>query len=139
MIKPEKYLEYLAIIFSTIFISGINIILSGHLLGYVLNLNYESTNSFRLKIPWMLDIKIKGDRVFAGFAAFSISLLIVGIWFTDFANSVFINNLRATDSNWTACQALATSFSLSICLIVGGLKFSVLGIKAANSNRSIIL
>lgn len=128
-IKTSEIPEYLGLIFSTIFISGINIILSGHLLGYLLNLEDRSENSFRLRLPWMLDIKIQGDKVIAGFAAFSISLLLVGFKLSTIATTIFITNLEATDSQWTACQALATSISLTFCIIVGGIKFLFINIR----------
>jgi hypothetical protein len=117
--------DRLGVLFSTVFISGINIALSGHLLGYILNLDERGANMFTLKIPFMLTIKIKGNKVIAGFAAFSISLMIVGFWFSDTAALVFMDRLKATESNWTACQALATSISLTFCLVIGGIKFFI--------------
>lgn len=136
MVTPENkdILELLGIVFSTVFISGMNIILSGHLLGYVFNLNDHGGNRFTLKVPYILELKIRGDRVIAGFAAFSMSLMLVGFFLTDTAKTIFIDNLKATDNSWTACQALATSISLTVCLLSGGIKFFILGIKFASAS-----
>jgi hypothetical protein len=136
MATPENkdILELLGIVFSTVFISGMNIVLSGHLLGYVFSLDDRGSNRFTLKVPYILELKIKGDRVIAGFAAFSISLLFVGFFLSDIANTIFMDNLKATENAWTACQALATSISLSVCLISGGIKFFVIGVKFASSS-----
>lgn len=135
-IDINKILEYLGIIFSTVFISGINIALSGHLLGYILNLKGSEENKFIMKVPGVLQIKIQGDRVIAGFAAFSVSLIIVGFGFTETAKNVFITNLTATDSVWNACQGLAASISLSFCLVVGAIKFAFISIKMACNTPS---
>lgn len=115
----------LGTILSTIFLSGVNIILSGHILGSAFNLKTTGSNFFTLNIPNFLYLEVKGDRAIAGFAAFAVSLIFVGIVLSDLAELLFIKNMRATDDKWTAVQSLAASLSVICCLIIGAFKSMV--------------
>ncbi len=115
-------------LFTTIVISGINILVSGHILGFVLGLGIDGNNHFTIKIPLLLHMQVRGDRVVAGFAAFAVSLLVVGIYMPTVAKLVFIENLQATNEQWTACQGLAAIMGVVGCILlafVKQLKFSV--------------
>jgi len=114
--------EILSPILSTVFISGINIIISGHILGYVFDFSQSGKNHFTLRVPLILRLGIRGNRAFAGFAAFTISMLIVGIFLPKQANQIFIQNMGATNSQWTAIQSLAASISVVSCLILCALR-----------------
>ena len=84
----------LEIVLSTLVISGINIAISGHILGYVLNLDESGDNYFLLPFPPILKLRINGNKVFAGFASFTLSLLIVGCFLPSIAKLIFIENLQ---------------------------------------------
>ena len=114
--------EILSTILSTVFISGINIIISGQILGHVFAFSQSGKNHFTLHVPLMLRLGIRGNRAFAGFAAFTISMLIVGIFLPKQANQIFIQNMGATESQWTAIQSLAASISVISCLILCALR-----------------
>jgi hypothetical protein len=138
----ESILAALGLVFSIVFLSGINIIISGHLLGYALKLTSEDReataakkgkpagqhqgNVFTLSIPINVGVKlsltVRGPQALAGFAAFGISLGIVGFFLSRQADIVFIHNLAATDNHFVACQALATLFSVVLCVVSGGLR-----------------
>lgn len=125
----KQFGNALKLIFTHVFISGINIAISGHLLSYIFNLNEYGNNRFNIKIPFIFNIEIKGQGVIAGFAAFSLSLIFVGCWHTDLANDIFIENLKATNNIWTASQSLATSFSLTACIFIASIKYMYLNVR----------
>lgn len=137
--KPgiDQLLEIINTILSTAFISGINIIVSGHILGYVFNLKGSKENHFTLQVPFVLKLGIVGNRAFAGFAAFTLSLLLVACCLSDFACKLFIVNLCATDNRWTATQALATSISVVVCLsiLIGRAIWTCISIWQAKNRR----
>ena len=72
----DQTLSALGLLFSVLMLAGINIAISGHLLGFVFNLETSGKEHFTLRIPFVLHLKIKGKQVAAGFAAFSLSLLV---------------------------------------------------------------
>jgi hypothetical protein len=134
-----KILDLLALVFSTIVISGINIAISGHILGYVLNLDTSGDNHFTIPLPPVLRLEVKGSRVVAGFCAFSLSLLLVGVFLPGLSREVFIERLQATDSRWTAAQSLAAILSVALCVIAGSIKafaISLFGILAQRKEIS---
>jgi hypothetical protein len=138
----ESILATLGLVFSIVFLSAINIIISGHLLGYALKLTSEDReataakkgktagqnqgNVFTLGIPINVGVKlsltVRGPQALAGFAAFGISLGIIGFFLSRQADTVFVHNLGATENHFVACQALATLFSVVICVVSGGLR-----------------
>lgn len=122
--------DVLSTVLSTVFISGINIIVSGHILGHIFAFRQTGKNYFTLQVPLMLRLGIRGNRAIAGFAAFTVSLLIVGIFLPDVANRLFIQNMGATDSQWTAIQSLAAAISVVFCLILGALRAIWVSIKS---------
>lgn len=125
--QAEESVQYVqntlgAIILSTVVISGINIIVSGHLLGYTFGLLKEDLDDhknswFRIWFPWVLHLGISGHCVYAGFASVAVFILFVGTCMSSTACTVFITNLGATDNKWVACQSLAASLSVLSCLI----------------------
>ena len=122
-------LVILETVLSTLFISGINIIISGHILGYAFGLSTSGKDHFTLYLPPVIRLKVSGKRTFAGFAAFTISLLMVGIFLSEYANQIFIVNLGATESRWTAAQSLAATLSLIFCLLISAVWMSVLTVQ----------
>ena len=114
----KKLISGLETLFSLLVISGINIVISGHLLGFVFDLDEDKPYYFNIPIPKIFQIGVKGREVIAGFAAFTISLLFVGVFLSDTAREIFIERMEATDSQWTACQSLATGLSVLLCLLL---------------------
>jgi hypothetical protein len=121
----QKIIDVLSLLLSTIFLSGINIAISGHLLGYVFGLNQDGEDDFTLRIPFMFTIRVKGACVVAGFTAYSLSLAIIGFEFSAAAKRVFIENLSATTSPWNACQGLAAILSVFLCLVCAGVRMII--------------
>jgi len=123
-LDPDKLSKFFGAIFSTVIISGINVVVSGHLLGYILDLEEKDgdNNYFGVSIPPFIKAKAKGARAIAGLAAFGVSIVIVGLFLSNQARDIFIVNMAATKSQWTACQALATSISLTFCIILAFVK-----------------
>jgi hypothetical protein len=126
--------HYISLIFSTIFLSAINIAVSGHLLGYALGLSEKESDHFTIPIPYILRIKIRGSSVVAGFASLCISLLIVGLFISNVAHIIFINNLNATTSHWTACQLMATSVSVVVSLLIALVRTIIIFLKYSGPN-----
>jgi hypothetical protein len=122
----ERLISLMGVVFSTVVLSGINIAVSGQLLGYLFNLGKDGSDHFTMKIPSMLEIKLRGAQVAAGFAAFTVSLLLVGIFLSTAAHRIFVVQLGATENRWIASQALATSLSVTVCLLLGGVKTMVI-------------
>ena len=124
-IEWEAHLvDSLSILLSTVVISGINIAISGQLLGYVLGLNSDASDHFTLRIPYLFRLQAQGRQVAAGFASFSLSLLLVGLELPAVARRVFIDSLQATDKQWIACQGLAAIISVGVCLGLGAMRTS---------------
>ena len=111
-------IDKLSTIFSTVSISGINIIISGHILGYLFSFNNSGKNHFTLLVPPILHLGVRGVRTFAGFAAFTISMLVVGYFLPEQATKIVIENMHAPCNQWTATQLLAASLSVVSCLIL---------------------
>ena len=126
----SQVVDVLKIVLSTLVISGINIAISGHILGYVFNLDESGDNYFNLPLRPVLKLRIIGNRVFAGFAAFTISLLIVGFFMPSTAQLIFIERLQATESVWLANQSLAAGISVIGCLVLGAFRMIYMMIKA---------
>jgi hypothetical protein len=148
--SAQYVLETLGVVFSTVVISGINIIISGHLLGYVLNFgeggspsSHDVTpgknNIFQIWFPWLLRLGITGNHVIAGFASFTISLLVVGIFLPRQARQIFIDNLQATDSQWIACQSLAAGLAVFVCVLLSGCRLICLFVGARSAAKRAIL
>ncbi len=123
-VDPDKLIKFFGAVFSTVIISGINVVVSGHLLGYILNLEEKDgdKNYFGVSIPPFIKARAKGTRAIAGLAAFGVSIVIVGLFLSNQARDIFIVNMAATKSQWTACQALATSISLTFCILLAFIK-----------------
>ncbi len=123
----EKITEVVAAILSTAFLSGINIVVSGHLLGYALSISGEEEatndgNVFWLRIPYIFSIRVRGALVVAGFTAYSVSLALTGTILPKYAKLIFIDNLNATTSQWNACQGLAALVSVVFCLMLAAFR-----------------
>ena len=121
----EQVIKVLGLVFSSVVISGINIAISGHILGYVFNFAEEGENHFTLPLPPVLRVRISGNSVFAGFASFTLSLLLVGCLMSEMAVQIFIHQLDATSSKWVACQSLAAGISVILCLVLGGIRWFI--------------
>jgi hypothetical protein len=141
----QLILEGLGIVLSIAFLSAINIIISGHLLGFALklpsdqkdntntkkgkNVDQKSGNQFGIGVPYNLGVTlylaVRGPNALAGFTAFAISLGVVGLFLFQLADTVFIHNLGATDNRFVACEALAAVLSVVICVICGGARLLV--------------
>jgi hypothetical protein len=117
-------LALLKILFNASFLCAINIVISGHLLGYVFNLSNQGRDFFRVRIPWLHDMGITGRRVIAGFTALTISIFVVGFFFHKLAKEMFINNMGATDDKWLACLYFSTGFSVTICLLLSSIRLA---------------
>src|SRR5262245_9244819 len=98
----------LKILLSTVVLSTIGIVVSGHLLGNMLSLSRRGENHLTIKIPHITYMEIKGEEVFAGFAVYFLVLLGIGLICPNYAKAMFIDQLEATDSKWTAAQLLAS-------------------------------
>lgn len=105
-------------IFSWGVIACINIGISGYLWGEILSLNKDGDDYFKVLIPRMFKLKITGQQVIAGFAAFTISLLFVGLFLHKIASNIFIDNLEITKNKTIACHLLATSSSVIFCILI---------------------
>ena len=110
----------LGILLSTVFLSGLNIIASGHLFAYVFGLDRTGMNRFRITVPFLFYMEIKGDAVVAGIIAFSVSVFLVAWKLSDTATAVFITNADATDETWIAVQMLSTTLSVTVAVVLAG-------------------
>jgi len=115
---PSGIPDLIAIVLSTVVISGINIIISGHIIGQVFNLSSKGNYYFSIRIPLMIHLGVTGDRALAGFAAFTLSLVITGFFFHQMAVELIINNMSATQDKWIAIQCFAAALSLIVCLFI---------------------
>jgi FtsH-binding integral membrane protein len=131
----QQTIEVVGLVLSTAFLSAINIAVSGHLLGYALNLRRPAQAHFTLGVPWVFSVKIRGITVLAGFAAYSLSLLLVGLTLSSVAKTVFIANLEATKSPWTACQAFAGVITVFACLLLASLRIALDTIQIKTDQR----
>lgn len=114
--------DVILFLLSSAAISGINIIASGQLLGFILGLTPDGTDHFTIRIPLIFHLELRGRSVTAGFAAFAISLFVVGYFLSDITKKVFIDNLEAATTKFTASQMMATTLSVSICVLVAGVR-----------------
>jgi hypothetical protein len=128
----------LQILLSGIIIAGINIILSGYLWGSILSLEKNGEDYFYIPIPPILGLKIRGQQVIAGLTAFTISLLLVGIFLHNAAHHIFITNLQCTNNQLLACELLATSLSVVLCAFVLMVKSLMIYYKLMNIKESFI-
>jgi hypothetical protein len=116
-----QLVDLLVVVLSAVVISGINIIVSGHILGSILSLRPEGEYYIRIPLPPVLDMRIRGSSVVAGFSAFAISLLAVAAFWIDAAKSMFIAHMQATEKPLTACELLATLVSVLGCVLIATL------------------
>jgi hypothetical protein len=128
---PDKIIELIQIILSAVVICGVNIIVSGHLLGIVLPFKESNENYIRIPLPPVLDIRINGQGAIAGFACFAISLLAVSLFWLDSAKMIFIERMNATDKPLLACELLSTLISVLICVFLSGFIWSILQLRFA--------
>lgn len=131
----EQITGSLSLLFSVLMLTGINIAISGHLLGFVFNLETSGRDHFTLRIPFILHLKITGRQVAAGFAAFSLPLLVVGLFLHKAANEIFVMSMQATDKQWLACLALAACVSIITCLFLGAIRMIWLMFDLWRENR----
>lgn len=121
---PEvDIISVLTLILSVTVTAAINIIVSGHLLGYAFSLAEDDNNHFTINIPFVIYIKLKGKKVIAGFVGFAISLLIVILFFSDMPRQIFIDKYAVTCDSWSALQAMAALISVPICLVIALIRY----------------
>ena len=116
---PPCIVDIISTILSTVVISGINIIISGHLLGSILRLSTDGKIFFSIRVPLVIHLDVRGKQALAGFAAFTISLFVTGVFFDQLAVEIVIDNMSATQSKWIAVQSFAAALSLAVCLFIG--------------------
>lgn len=128
--------DMLELLFSTLFLSAINIVISGQILGEIFSLPTSGDDYFTLRVPSVMSLKVSGKATRAGFTAFAVSLLIVGVWLPEQATQIFSVNLRATESRWTAALSLAAALSLVSCLFIAGARALFLILRGAFVTRA---
>lgn len=119
----ENMLSLVGAVFSFTLTAGINVIISGHLLGYVFGLKEDEENHFTIRIPPVFKLKATGQKVIAGFIGFAISLLIVMFLLNDLPKHLFIDQYKVTDNSWIALQTMAALVSVPICLILAFIRY----------------
>src|SRR5438874_1818331 len=128
----DRTTELISIVLSSVVLASINIVIAGQLLGAAFNLPAnENEGYFNIKIPMVLKIGARGKHATAGFCAFSVSLMIVAAFFSGLAREMFIDNVKATDSQWTASLLFAGIVSLIGSLVIGGLASGIGLIRSA--------
>lgn len=124
----EHITNALGTVFSILLIAGINIIVSGHLLGFVFDLDEKGDGHFKLPVPPVMNFGVYGNRVIAGFAAFALSFLCVIVFFIDFSIEVFITKLDATLNPLVAAQSLAALISVAVCVFLALIRYLFLNV-----------
>lgn len=71
--------EALKFIFSAIVLTAIAIIVTGIMLGKIINLRANEKNKFRVKVPYVLSIEASGGDLVLGFGAFLITMLMTAL------------------------------------------------------------
>jgi len=117
--------DALALVLSSLFITAINICVSGQLLGYLFSLGQDGDEHMTIVLPVVFKFSARGSRLLAGFCSFIVWLLLVAVFFRAWSKQVFIDDLQATASPWTAAEILATLFSVTAAVILVAVKAAI--------------
>ena len=100
------------------FLCLLNIIVSGHLLGYVFKLPPSGEGVVTVRLPFFVNFPVRGKRAVAGLASFAVTLAIVALWLSEPAYDMFVENTAITTSQATASTGLAATLSVAACLVL---------------------
>lgn len=127
-----------ATILSITIVVILSIIVSGHLLGYVLGLKNNANDNVHITIPipYIINFKAIGKYAIAGTASFLLMLLFVLLLMLDCARDIFIDKLAITDSLWVASETLASLVSVAACIGLAAIRLIVDSINNIRGNKS---